>query len=1008
MSKNSIKPEPSEPRLFVNFGPPKFTARTPVTIISEQPEMGDQIGKFIQLELQPTLQDIERQLTPRQAISEGPQTLMTKVLQAMTGAQTSEINFWATNILDEQNCEAHRREIQCLSLLSITSITVQDEILDSKRSSIDKILQSEQALALYNIRISEGILAHLCEQQQELLVIDILSKMIYNLRVAERTLFARVRNEKGTNANYFSLAANSINSHLSSETESHMLGAQVIERSDITNKTAIRITNLMFGIQLLGKIRVKTKRFRQLTPSTIWKQIMRPMLNQNRKQALEKSQEIQITKTHIDMSPPNSGLRGQLPLGQGPMELYVPKNAVIQQESISHPAFNTEQEIPKIANGSDLIQVGKDDEGQYWPGFAPSVQHATDWRKPEQQDLAHSMDEVRTFRKEYNFDLRVACVRKEYDSENDSETLQPAKQQYKNLEFDSEDIEIDPYHHAIRDLDTTPVTEEVNRENDQDQEVIRDRETTKVQERLEWTSIEIRTDMKPGANREVEYEELLEAGTRITNEKKTNLLGQRSTTRNPLNWNRTHQYNYRNRGESWGDDLKDGSNKRIQMEKDLPENSNDRDSSWTEDDVPQHQIAASQPKQPAPPIQRIQQIHVQPKQQTTVQIPRQRCRKDAALKQDDIDQQEILQDKLAATQKEKEQYVQQKIVSPVSMMISTGMNKDKQSSLTQLREIPTQKTTHRGGDKQIQKKIEREILKQKTSKYLQQQGNNDINNMNVDTSDIQGTVGQLTGLQPSSCAQSSNLSAGLKLKETGLISANNKERTDLQINEGNENNAEEEEDEQTDEAALIQNKDYSVNLISQFPVQEKMGIQPQNNQGINTLSQMENDDAGPSPVGVQEKPKKVKGNKKMKIEGLSVSKEPNQSSNAQTQTKTASIVPKPKATPKKSRKKAELVKLEPKNSNDEDEEEVSPLIGQRFSNKRRSSLRSPSGIEKRSSLMRMAPQVTEERIGELIYKEKENGMGGKTKRFICVWKEIGKEDFIITGFYLRFKDQNSQ
>ncbi|KAA6403422.1 MAG: putative Transposon Ty3-G Gag-Pol polyprotein [Streblomastix strix] len=59
-------------------------------------------------------------------------------------------------------------------------------------------------------------------------------------------------------------------------------------------------------------------------------------------------------------------------------------------------------------------------------------------------------------------------------------------------------------------------------------------------------------------------------------------------------------------------------------------------------------------------------------------------------------------------------------------------------------------------------------------------------------------------------------------------------------------------------------------------------------------------------------------------------------------------------------------------------------------------------------MMIMAPQEREERIGELIYKEKEDGMGGKTKRFIQTWKQIGKEEIIITGFYLRFKDQNSQ
>ncbi|KAA6372823.1 MAG: putative Transposon Ty3-I Gag-Pol polyprotein [Streblomastix strix] len=55
-----------------------------------------------------------------------------------------------------------------------------------------------------------------------------------------------------------------------------------------------------------------------------------------------------------------------------------------------------------------------------------------------------------------------------------------------------------------------------------------------------------------------------------------------------------------------------------------------------------------------------------------------------------------------------------------------------------------------------------------------------------------------------------------------------------------------------------------------------------------------------------------------------------------------------------------------------------------------------------------APQDKEERIGELIYKEKADGMGGRTKRFREIWEQIGKGEFINTGFYLRFKDQNSQ
>ncbi|KAA6368162.1 MAG: hypothetical protein EZS28_036312 [Streblomastix strix] len=185
MSKNSIKPEHSEPGLFVNFDTPTFTTKTPVATAVGQPEMGDEIGRFLIAELQPTLQDIERKLTPRQAVSERTQTLMAKVLEAMTGVQANENDFWATNILDEQNGEARKREKQFPSLLPVTSVPVPDEVPDAKRSPIDKILQSEQALALHNFRIGDGMLAHLCEQQEDNLTIDIHRQMIHNLREAE-------------------------------------------------------------------------------------------------------------------------------------------------------------------------------------------------------------------------------------------------------------------------------------------------------------------------------------------------------------------------------------------------------------------------------------------------------------------------------------------------------------------------------------------------------------------------------------------------------------------------------------------------------------------------------------------------------------------------------------------------------------------------------------------------------------------------------------------------------
>ncbi|KAA6397311.1 MAG: hypothetical protein EZS28_007155, partial [Streblomastix strix] len=103
----------------------------------------------------------------------------------------------------------------------------------------------------------------------------------------------------------------------------------------------------LFGIQQLEKVRVKTKSFRQLTPSAIWKQIMRQMLYWNENRALEQNQEISIRRTYNDMPSPNSGPRNQPPPGHG---LYAQRNAAIPQSTISPPTLNTEQEIPGISN----------------------------------------------------------------------------------------------------------------------------------------------------------------------------------------------------------------------------------------------------------------------------------------------------------------------------------------------------------------------------------------------------------------------------------------------------------------------------------------------------------------------------------------------------------------------------------------------------------------------------------------------------------------------------------
>ncbi|KAA6398397.1 MAG: hypothetical protein EZS28_006081 [Streblomastix strix] len=390
-------------------------------------------------------------------------------------------------------------------------------------------------------------------------------------------------------------------------------------------------------------------------------------------------------------------------------------------------------------------------------------------------------------------------------------------------------------------------------------------------------------------------------------------------TKNPINWNRSHQYE----GESWDDNPNDEWTKRTQMQKDPPDNHNDKDSTWTEDDAPQHHVTSPHPKYPAKHTQRVQQIQVQPKQQSPALVQKKKGRRDQPPSQDDIDELEIIQERLAALQKEREDLsisdsdsdwqqligamdnnnnlaprslrinCKKWIDSPLLWMINTGTNKDEPVNQSQLSVTPTQKPQHRAGIKQRQKKLERELQQLKATQQIQQQENNDLNYRNVVIPDIQGTVGLLTGLYPSSSAQSTSFNARLRLKETGLISTGNVERTDSQINESHEANVKEEEDEQTVEAALIQNKDYRVNIISQPQAQENLGTQPQIDQGLNTMSQMEKNNPGRAPIGVLVKRKQGGGSKKTKIEGLNSSNEPNQCRNAHAQAKTASEVPKP-------------------------------------------------------------------------------------------------------------------
>ncbi|KAA6327377.1 MAG: hypothetical protein EZS28_053825, partial [Streblomastix strix] len=193
------------------------------------------------------------------------------------------------------------------------------------------------------------------------------------------------------------------------------------------------------------------------------------------------------------------------------------------------------------------------------------------------------------------------------------------------------------------------LTETMNQEKDQDQEVTQGLKNTRVQEKLRIKAI---MDLKP----EVEVEECIEEGGTIIKERVQIIKIEISPTRtkNPINWNRTHQYEDKDRGEGWDDNPNDDWIKLTQMQKDQPDNHNDRNSTWTEDEAPQHHPTPPQPKQPTQQTQRVQQIQVQPKQQAPVLAQKKKGRRDQLPNQDEIDELEIMKEKIAKLQKEKE------------------------------------------------------------------------------------------------------------------------------------------------------------------------------------------------------------------------------------------------------------------------------------------------------------------------------------------------------------------
>ncbi|KAA6401857.1 MAG: hypothetical protein EZS28_002618 [Streblomastix strix] len=533
------------------------------------------------------------------------------------------------------------------------------------------------------------------------------------------------------------------------------------------------------------------------------------------------------------------------------------------------------------------------------------------------------MDDVRAFWREHNFDLRTACVRKEYDSEDDSETLQPAKttrREFRNRFGGHRNRSLSP--HSKRSRYDSPDRRSESRERSGSRGYSRSRDyenprETRTDADKMYNGFETRNESRGRGRgtyrgrgysyqgRGQSYQDRDQSNQeRYREAQKYNPYTKQAfnKTKNPINWNRTHQFEDKNRGEGWDDNPNDDWTKRTQMQK-------------------THQIIIVTESQPG---QKMKSHNTRYQHRSPNSLP--------------IKLKEYNRYKYSLNSKPQLRYRSRKgeLVNHRIRMTSANRKLSKKDSphyrkkknnwayLTQILSGNNQLelqivtiTQHPDKDQREQ----REIQELKAKQQLQQQKNIDLNDANVEIPDIQGTVGQLTGSQPSPIAESPGINAGLRQMEAGSISASIRERTEPQINEGHDDNADEEEDEQTDEAALNQNKGYRVNMNSQPPVQENLGTQPENNQGLNALSQMEKDNTGPAPVRVQEKPKWGRGSKKSNAEGLNAF-EVNQGNNAQAQT--TSKAPKTKAASKRGKKAVEEDKPEPKNSNNEGEEEHSP------------------------------------------------------------------------------------
>ncbi|KAA6357658.1 MAG: hypothetical protein EZS28_046815 [Streblomastix strix] len=144
--KSKVMEEPPEYScIFNNLEPPRFTKKTPVVPTIEQHVPGAEIAKLMERNQQPTLSDLEKQLSPMQPICDEAQVIVSNFLQYI--ALIDILNF---HILQKKESLVKRLKLQ------ITTIYIPGK-LNSTTDSLSKLFRSG------DYTLKDGMIQMICK-----------------------------------------------------------------------------------------------------------------------------------------------------------------------------------------------------------------------------------------------------------------------------------------------------------------------------------------------------------------------------------------------------------------------------------------------------------------------------------------------------------------------------------------------------------------------------------------------------------------------------------------------------------------------------------------------------------------------------------------------------------------------------------------------------------------------------------------------------------------------------